>query len=1205
MGGGGNKPLTNSLNTKNSTPQKLTKNPKKIQESQKDSKTISKIGISIIASVLLSQNLVAANLPKNALPSGGKFVGGSSGSIKVNDKVMNITGNNTNHIIAWGGGFNIGKDAEVKFNTSHGRQASFLNLDYTNKASKILGKLNGNNHNIYLVNPSGVLIEQGASVNANRFAASTASLDKVLKDFTAKNTPDGSVASFSPVFDRGSLKGNVINMGTINAGNITLVGNEVRNLTSNGKKDVQGKYNNGSGANSLHIIGNKIFLDVEGVKNKKNIRLTGTNGIGQSNPQITVQMAMSTFETNGHKDWITKDYSIDGVQVGSGEPYVHRIITIGVEGGWNKFATAWNNNAGQTRSINEFKLIGNLNFSGVDFVSVGKPNNSGFNKIFNGNGYTMRNIKLDNNDASNNNGTIIAGVFNKVGGGTIKNLTIDRVTADITTDQAPTLHFGAFAGQINGGTIENVTLNNINIKGSIDYNRPNSWTNDNGYMGGFAGVINRGNISNVALNNIQQVFLYSNQTIGATLYVGGFAGRIANASNGSSTNINGVILNNIGKLRTDVRAGWGAKVNTLIGGFTAELGSGNSIRNAFLYYTANSLLMPALDSDGQLDGRDYVHTFYHEMNGGGSKLENIKIHYSNNHTDKTYDKVQVGSSRSDVRFGYTAKGMIDGIPGSYGHYYLRGEKTTNYYQGKVDFSGYTDRGGNFQNIVNGYNGVKVSGGNYSWVKQERISSQYPMKGDLNTSGDYTTLINTYLPQIIDDILEADYGVTIENENGSSTQKSLENIMAELDKILNVIKNKENERTADGKITNFLKQILVGNGKTDAELANQIESIKQSINFLRAFYDGYDNGSKQNAVTKTHAGLFANNTDYTNAKDKYNNTIKGGMTKLKTTINGKLTDIKTLEDTLKNLADALNKAQELNNQGKDLNTQVENIKNQVATLDGEIANLQKMISEMEQSGLIPPDKIAAVKAQLAAKKQQRSDLKTQVANIIADIEKLKDTDLANLMKEVDGYVATINGIREGFIKDLNINQAQDIDVMAGGAKGSFTYYGVETMAKNDIQDNINVPLPIDSIPLIPLEPSKPVDPTPDPNPDPNPNPDPDPITPPGGGDGGDGTDPDNPDNGGNNGGGDNGNNGGDSGDNGDNGDNNYEGDDTVNNNGGYDAMSRLAYLNHKREVLKLPAEEETSIEINEGREKGRLCIVSDNAKTNTPCMAITY
>ena len=193
MGGGGNKPLTNSLNTKNSKPQKLTKNPKKIQESQKDSKTISKIGISIIASLLLSQNLAA-------LPAGGKFIHGS-GSISKNNGVMNITGNNKNHVIAVGGGCNINNGERVNFN---GSGKAFLNLDYSNKASKILGTLNGGGNRIYLVNPSGVLIGAGANVNANRFAASTASLDKVLKDFTAKNTPDGSVASFSPVFDRGS-----------------------------------------------------------------------------------------------------------------------------------------------------------------------------------------------------------------------------------------------------------------------------------------------------------------------------------------------------------------------------------------------------------------------------------------------------------------------------------------------------------------------------------------------------------------------------------------------------------------------------------------------------------------------------------------------------------------------------------------------------------------------------------------------------------------------------------------------------------------------------------------------------------------------------------------------------------------------------------------------------------------------------------------
>ncbi|WP_166648638.1 filamentous hemagglutinin N-terminal domain-containing protein, partial [Helicobacter pullorum] len=737
--------------------QKLTKNPKKIQESKKDSKTISKIGISIIVSVLLSQNLVAADLPKNALPAGGKFIHGSGSIevIKVNGKdykEMNITGNNTNHIIAWGGGFNIGKDAEVKFNTSHGRQAAFLNLDYTNKASQILGKLKGNNHNIYLVNPSGVLIGQGASVNANRFVASTSSLDKALKDFTNNAPDDKNVANFSPVFSPNEVRGNIVNMGNITAGNIILVGKEVRNRTYvNGgdRNGVLGNFNTGS----LKIVGNKIFLDADGVKGNSNIELMGFHGVGVDNiADIKVQMAMSTFVSKRYNidNWIKQTYTDNGAGTITNIGSIYNIITIGATGGWNNFATAWNSGLGITRDIEEFKLIGDLNFNNGDFKSVGKV--AGFNKIFNGNGYTMSNIKLTNSNVSPENGTDIVGIFNKIGGGTIKDLTINRVSTE-NIPKVDTLHLGAFAGQINGGNINNVTLNNINLNGAI---------NNVGYMGGFAGVINRGNIKNVSLNNIDKLYLYSDRYTGSNMYMGGFAGKIANASNGSSTNINGVILNNIGKLRTDVRADWGAKVNTLIGGFTAELGSGNSISNAFLYYTANSVLMPALDSDGRLDGREYVHTFYHAMNGGGSSLNNIKIHYSNNYTDKTYDKVQVGSLPSDVRYGYTAKGMIEGIPGSYGTYYLLGEKTTGYYGDKVTFSGYTDRGGNFQNIVNGYNGVKVNGGNYSWVTWSNISGTYPMNGDLNTSGDYTTLIDKYLPQIIDDILEADYGVTIEN-----------------------------------------------------------------------------------------------------------------------------------------------------------------------------------------------------------------------------------------------------------------------------------------------------------------------------------------------------------------------------------------------------------------------------------------------------------
>ncbi|OCR17613.1 hypothetical protein BA919_00985, partial [Helicobacter pullorum] len=1218
-GGGANKPLTNSLKTKNSKPQKLTKNPKKIQdsiqldskiqESKKDSKTISKIGISIIASVLLSQNLAA-------LPAGGKFIHGS-GNIKVDGKTMTIKGNNKNHVIAWGGGFNINSGERVNFN---GSGKSFLNLDYSNKASKIRGALNGGSNNIYLVNPSGVLIGQGASVNANRFVASTSSLDKALTQFVdaAKKNGDQNVATFSPVFKPNEVRGNIVNMGNITAGDIILVGKEVRNRTYVSGGDRNGVLGNFNHTGSLKIVGNKIFLDAEGVTKKNDIELMGFHGVGVDNiADIKVQMTMDIFKNKTYTDnWIKQTYTNNGAGTITNMGSIYNIITIGATNGWNNFATAWNSNLGITRNIEEFKLIKDINFGNGAFTSVGKV--AGFNRIFNGNGYTMYDIKLTNSNVSSESGTDIVGIFNKIGGGTIKDLTINGVSTE-NIPLVDTLHLGAFAGQINGGKIENVTLNNINLSGAID---------NVGYMGGFAGVINSRNgdinIKKVSLNNIENLLLYSNRFTGSNMYMGGFAGKIENASSGKTT-IDGLILNKIGTLQTAVATGFGSSSNTAIGGFTTELGAGNSIKNVYLYFTQDSKFMPAAALRDNKDSRNQVSTFYHSMTGNNI-LENINVVYNTMITDpKGYGSVEDPGFNLDRATGfiyYTAKGMIDGIK-----QVVDGDAIK--YGNRVKFRSYMNTANDqfFKTTVGNRQGLKVTNYNYSWVTSSNISGTYDMSVGRNTSSDYQTLIDKYLPQIIDDILEADYGVTIENENGTSTQATLNNIITQLNNILNAIKNKENEKDADGKITKFLNNILI-----DKDNPQLKESIKQSINFLRAFYDGYDNGSKQKAVTQEYKSLFSSGNEdyknaYNNATGEYNETIKGGMTSLKNTISGKLEDIRKLEDTLKLFKEALKNAEVLKEQGAQLNTQVGNIKKQVEALDGEIANLEKAIAGL--GGMVSQDKLQAMKAQLAAKKQERSNLKTQVANIIADIEKLKDTDLANLIKEVDGYVTTINDIRNGFIRDLDIGNPQPIKVMAGGANGSFTYYGVDALAQNNITDNIIVPSGIDSTP-----PKPPVVPTPDPNPDPitppgggdggdGTDPDPDPITPPegggggtdpdpdptdptnppGGGDGGDGTDPTNPtnptdpDNGGNNGGGDNGNNGGD------NGDNSYEGDDTVNNESGYDP--RLAYLSYRREVLKLPAEEETSIEINEGREKGRLCIVSDNAKTNTPCMAITY
>lgn len=122
-------------------------------------KKISKqIVLSFIASSLLCSQA-------NALPQGGKFTHGSTGSITSNANTINITGNSQNNVIQWGGGFNIGHGESVNFTTSN---KNYLNIAYQKDASKIDGKLNGGTNNIFLVNPMGVLIGANGSIIANK-----------------------------------------------------------------------------------------------------------------------------------------------------------------------------------------------------------------------------------------------------------------------------------------------------------------------------------------------------------------------------------------------------------------------------------------------------------------------------------------------------------------------------------------------------------------------------------------------------------------------------------------------------------------------------------------------------------------------------------------------------------------------------------------------------------------------------------------------------------------------------------------------------------------------------------------------------------------------------------------------------------------------------------------------------------------------------
>ena len=277
---------------------------------------------------------------------------------------MNITGNNTNHIIAWGGGFNINKGESVNF---LGNNKSYLNLDYTNKASQILGNLNGNGNNIYLVNPSGVLIGQNANINANKFVASNIIDDTTLNNFKNKVNDTNAITTFSPVFKPN--KGNIVNLGTIKANNgITLIGDTI---------DIRGgKIENTKGGtnkdDSIYFVGENIYIDADAVN------LSSNNIYATAFKEGYIQRQMKNFQKDSFKfgnfnQLITNEsyaYNDNGsITNKQGQSNFKKVITLGNGNAdealseWYWFANGWNNNNGDTRSVDEFRLVGDIDFS--------------------------------------------------------------------------------------------------------------------------------------------------------------------------------------------------------------------------------------------------------------------------------------------------------------------------------------------------------------------------------------------------------------------------------------------------------------------------------------------------------------------------------------------------------------------------------------------------------------------------------------------------------------------------------------------------------------------------------------------------------------------------------------------------------------------------------------------------------------------------
>ncbi|OCX43597.1 hypothetical protein A7X81_01170 [Campylobacter ornithocola] len=397
-----------------------------------------------------------------ALPSGGKFTHDTSGSISINGKEMNIAGNKQNSIIQWGGGFSINKGESVNFK---GQGQNYLNIAHGTSKSTIDGLLNASGNNVFLINPNGVIITKNGTINANRFVASTSSMsDNDMKAFADLTKEQG--ASFSPIF-KPHKAGNVVNMGNINANNVLLIGNKV---------DIQGG-RLGNEKSTTHLVGKNVYIDADSTNLNSTINVTATEG-------GYIQRQMINFANDGYRfgnnvNIQTTNYTDSSGTTHIGSSNFKKALTIGNMGDekknaieWWHFAKGWNEDLGDIRNIDEFRLVGNIDFSGnqgkgvegkdwqnyanfwvdlngdgvkqdneftnmiVGYGNSRRANNnnepwvsfySAFTKTFDGQGYTLKNINIDIPELPNipKGPAAAIGIFGSAIGSTFKNINID------------------------------------------------------------------------------------------------------------------------------------------------------------------------------------------------------------------------------------------------------------------------------------------------------------------------------------------------------------------------------------------------------------------------------------------------------------------------------------------------------------------------------------------------------------------------------------------------------------------------------------------------------------------------------------------------------------------------------------------------------------------------------------------------------------
>lgn len=193
--------------------------------------------LNVISLIILTTYTGATYASTQDLPQEGQVVvGEATFSTAGNKMTINQTSSTTQ--IDWKS-FDIGKKKEVEFKQP-GENAVAYNRVIGGNASQIQGKLTANGK-VYLANPNGVIITQGAEINVAGLLATTKDLEKISENgnsntntnkFTRK-AKEGKVLTEGKVINEGEIKAKdfvVLNGDeVINKGEIDVEKNAVKN----------------------------------------------------------------------------------------------------------------------------------------------------------------------------------------------------------------------------------------------------------------------------------------------------------------------------------------------------------------------------------------------------------------------------------------------------------------------------------------------------------------------------------------------------------------------------------------------------------------------------------------------------------------------------------------------------------------------------------------------------------------------------------------------------------------------------------------------------------------------------------------------------------------------------------------------------------------------------------------------------------------